>query len=98
MLQALHNTMKPSDARIQSHTIPTQSRATSLSNSETKRNVIVTGITESRHVNLWSEQVSRAPQIAAGREIIFDDAFRNWQVLCRQAASPDLGQATRTQG
>ena len=44
--------------------------------SDTRRNVIVSGVAENRNPAEWSKTVANALGIAAGREVSFDDAFR----------------------
>jgi hypothetical protein len=44
--------------------------------SDTRCNVIVSGVAENRNPAEWSKTVANALGIAAGREVSFDDAFR----------------------
>jgi hypothetical protein len=43
---------------------------------DTKCKIIVSSVAESRNVSTWSDLVGRALQLAAGREVRFDYAFR----------------------
>jgi hypothetical protein len=44
------------------------------------RNVIITGVAESRNASVWGDTVSKALHTAAGRDIKFDDAFRSRKI------------------
>jgi hypothetical protein len=55
---------------------PTEFAAAPAVKSDTRCNVIVSGVAENRNPAEWSKTVANALGIAAGREVSFDDAFR----------------------
>jgi hypothetical protein len=55
---------------------PTESAAAPAVKSDTRCNVIISGVAENRNPAEWSKTVANALGTAAGREVSFDDAFR----------------------
>ena len=58
------------------------------------RNVIITGVEESREMNVWRDTVARILMITAGRDVRTEDAFR----LGRFNKSTDSSKASLCMG
>jgi hypothetical protein len=77
-LQALRTSLAMCfEARVSTPPAETQSKSVfTANNRDTKCNIIVSGIAESRNVGAWSDLVGRALQTPADKEVKFYDTFR----------------------
>ena len=62
------------------------------------RNVIITGVEESREMNVWRDTVARILMITAGRDVRIEDAFRLGRFDQQPEKSTDSSKASLSMG